>query len=190
MAGSIFDSKGRELLAVSIPKEGLNEVEKAASLLAVTIIDPATGLPVVLDPNQTIIVGLILDKDGFLNLPKGPEQPQHAATKAYVDAASAAAAIAAFSQPHPQRLTVRTIGSSTGLTLNDGIVFVVAECSITLPSAAVAGDGFLYIIKNRTPNADVSISSLDGLIEGSTSLTLKAGNSVMLASDGHDWFIL
>jgi hypothetical protein len=191
MSGSIFDSKGREILSVALPKpaQGLNTEEKAASVLAVTLVD-AYGNPVTLDPETTIVIGLILDAAGYLNLPKDPIEPQHAATKAYVDAAAAAAAIAAYNQPHPTRMSTRTVGSSTGLTLSDGIVFAVAECSLTLPSAEIAGDGFLYIIKNRTIDADVSVSALQGLIEGQSSLTIKAGNSVLLASDGHDWFIL
>jgi hypothetical protein len=191
MAGSIFDSKGRELLAVPIPKAGLNETEKAATVLAVTLID-ADGNPVEMnfDANQTVIVGLMLDQMGFLNLPKDPEQPQHAATKRYVDASALAAAILAAAQPHPIRMSSRTVGSSTGLTLNDGIIFVTAECSLTLPSAVVAGDGFLYIVKNRTEAADVSLSSVEGLIENAPVLTLKARNSVILASDGHDWYVL
>jgi len=191
MSGSIFDSKGRELLSIPIPKSGLNAREQAATVLAVTLIDP-DGNPVQLnlDPNTSFVIGLVLDQFGFLNLPRDPEEPQHAATKRYVDASAISAALVAALTPHPQRLSARIIGNSVGLTTNDGIVFVVATCSITLPSAVTAGDGFLYIIKNKTADSDVSLSSLDGLIEGAPEFTLKGSNSVMLASDGHDWYVL
>ena len=86
--------------------------------------------------------------------------------------------------------SVRTVTATGSLLATDSVVVAApasAAITLTLPPA-VAGQT-LYIKRNSS-NYMVYVAPASGTIDGTTSLTLGANySSVVLASDGTNWFV-
>lgn len=75
-----------------------------------------------------------------------------------------------------------------------GVTSTAAARTITLPSAAIAGVGHRYIIKDESGGAlinNITVASTSGNIDGSATFVINTNyGSITVYSDGTNWFIV
>ncbi|MET3876503.1 hypothetical protein [Chitinophaga sp. OAE865] len=95
---------------------------------------------------------------------------------------------------------IRTITSSTSFTVADDDYTVIINTpvpalitttvTITLPNAAAANKGRIYVIKRINAGSRLVVNVTSNSIEAGTSTTLTAGVSYHFQSDGTKWWII
>jgi hypothetical protein len=93
--------------------------------------------------------------------------------------------------PSAPKVTSDTPASTYSITTHDGIeeIYLLTpsvDCTVSIPTAADAGSGFKYFIKNLSTN----VLTINATIDGQASFDLSNQYSAVgIVSDGTNWFI-
>jgi hypothetical protein len=93
--------------------------------------------------------------------------------------------------PSAPKVTSDTPASTYSITTHDGIeeIYLLTpsvDCTVSIPTAADAGSGFKYFIKNLSTN----VLTINATIDGQASFDLtNQYSAVGIVSDGTNWFI-
>ena len=97
------------------------------------------------------------------------------------------------------KVKIELVNSNYSILSSDyyiGVTDLSSSRTVTLPSAAVVGAGKVYVVKDHSGDANQShyvivAASGSEKVDGGSSFELKAAyESVILVSDGSDWFVM